>query len=94
MSARPDTFVVGAPKCGTTALDHYLAHHPDIFVPADKDVRYFGHDLTVVSRLDEAAFLRRYSARAGQRRALGDLRARAAIGKAGGTRPKAVSVAP
>jgi hypothetical protein len=67
---RPDTFIVGAPKCGTTALDHYLAHHPDVFVPADKDVRFFGRDLTVVSRLDEATFLQRYAQRAGQRRAL------------------------
>jgi hypothetical protein len=70
VSRRPDTFIVGAPKCGTTALDHYLAHHPDVFVPADKDVRFFGRDLTVVSRLDEPAFLRRYAQRAGQRRAL------------------------
>lgn len=58
---RPDTFIVGAPKCGTTAMNDYLGEHPDVFVPADKDVRFFGHDLTMISRLTEEQFLARYA---------------------------------
>ncbi len=27
---KPDFFIVGAPKCGTTALYAYLGGHPDI----------------------------------------------------------------
>jgi len=43
-SKRPDFFIVGAPKCGTTALCHYLAKHPDVFV-AKRETEFFGADL-------------------------------------------------
>ena len=41
---KPDFFIVGAPKCGTTALAAYLARHPDIFMP-QKEMHFFGSDL-------------------------------------------------
>ena len=41
---RPDFFIVGAPKCGTSALAHYLAAHPDIFM-GRKEMHAFGADL-------------------------------------------------
>ena len=41
---RPDFFIVGAPKCGTTSLHQYLRQHPAIFMPAVKEVKYFGTD--------------------------------------------------
>lgn len=41
---KPDFFIVGAPKCGTTALCHYLLQHPDIFIPAAKEIHYFAKD--------------------------------------------------
>src|ERR1051325_3379611 len=42
---RPDFFIVGAPKCGTTAMNGYLRQHPQIFMPERKDITYFGTDL-------------------------------------------------
>ena len=42
----PNFFIVGAPKCGTTSLCHYLGQHPDIFIPPAKEIHYFGRDLT------------------------------------------------
>ncbi len=42
--ATPNLFIVGAPKCGTTALARYLSQHPDVFV-AGKELTYFGTDL-------------------------------------------------
>jgi hypothetical protein len=42
----PDFFVVGAPKCGTTALDHYLAAHPNVFMAPQKESHHFATDLT------------------------------------------------
>jgi Sulfotransferase domain len=42
---RPDFFIVGAPKCGTTAMASYLGRHPRIFMPAAKELHYFGSDL-------------------------------------------------
>jgi hypothetical protein len=41
----PNLFIVGAPKCGTTAWVEYLRTHPDIFFPESKDDCYFGYDL-------------------------------------------------
>jgi hypothetical protein len=38
-------FIVGAPKCGTTAWVEYLRSHPDIFFPNSKEDCYFALDL-------------------------------------------------
>jgi len=35
---RPNLFIVGAPKCGTTAWVEYLRTHPDIFFPEIRPV--------------------------------------------------------
>jgi hypothetical protein len=41
----PNLFIVGAPKCGTTAWVEYLRTHPDIYFPASKEQCYFALDL-------------------------------------------------
>jgi Sulfotransferase family len=41
----PDFFIVGAPKCGTTAMYEYLRQHPQIFMPFHKEPLFFGADL-------------------------------------------------
>lgn len=41
----PNFFVVGAPKCGTTALSDYLRDHPNIFVSTPKEPHYFATDM-------------------------------------------------
>lgn len=46
MSHSPDFFLVGAPKCGTTALHTFLAEHPEIFMPERKEIHYYGSDLS------------------------------------------------
>ena len=38
-------FIVGVPKCGTTAWVEYLRTHPDIFFPDSKEDCYFATDL-------------------------------------------------
>lgn len=43
--AKPNFFIVGAPKCGTTSLHEYLQRHPDVFMPFYKEPHYFGADL-------------------------------------------------
>jgi hypothetical protein len=43
---RPSFFMVGAPKCGTTAMNEYFRQHPELFIPQrQKDLAYFGEDL-------------------------------------------------
>jgi hypothetical protein len=41
----PNLFIVGAPKCGTTAWVEYLRTHPDIFFPNSKEDCFFALDL-------------------------------------------------
>ena len=41
---KPSYFIVGSPKCGTTALAEYLKVHDDIFVSTPKEPHYFADD--------------------------------------------------
>ncbi len=41
----PNFFIVGAPKCATTAMDTYLAAHPDIYMSPRKEMHFFARDL-------------------------------------------------
>ncbi|MGZ8794274.1 MAG: sulfotransferase family protein [Gaiellaceae bacterium] len=42
---RPDLFLVGAPKAGTTSLHAYLSEHPDVFMSGRKEPFYFAPDI-------------------------------------------------
>lgn len=44
-SVRPNTFIIGAPKCGTTALAAYLSEHPDAFLCYPKEPSFWSFDL-------------------------------------------------
>jgi len=43
---RPNFFIIGAPKCGTTSLARYLGGHPHVFVTTPKEPCYFSRSLT------------------------------------------------
>jgi len=42
---KPNLFIVGAPKCGTSSMHAYLQAHPEIFMSTPKELHYFGRDL-------------------------------------------------
>lgn len=42
---KPNFFIVGAPKCGTTALSEYLRTHRQIFISQPKEPHFFANDL-------------------------------------------------
>ncbi len=42
---RPNFFIIGAPKCGTTALSEYLRSNKKIFLSTPKEPHYFATDL-------------------------------------------------
>ncbi len=42
---KPNLFIVGAAKSGTTSLYHYLNQHPDIFMCPIKEPNYFCKDI-------------------------------------------------
>jgi Sulfotransferase domain len=68
-TARPDFFIVGAFKSGSTALYEYLRGHPQVFMPFHKEPHFFGDDLTRhYGRLSLAEYLALFrDARPGQR---------------------------
>lgn len=37
----PDFIIIGAMKCGTTSLHHWLGNHPDIYTSETKEIDYF-----------------------------------------------------
>lgn len=43
---KPNFFIVGAPKAGTTALAEYLGEHPSVFVSTPKEPFYFCQEFT------------------------------------------------
>lgn len=45
----PNLFIVGAPRCGTTAMYRYLGAHPQILMSRVKEPTYFGSDLRLVN---------------------------------------------
>jgi hypothetical protein len=70
----PDFFVVGAPRCGTTALCRYLARNPQVCFSRPKEPHYFAL-LAPGAPLDdlETAYLSRYFAHhAAGHRAIGE----------------------
>jgi hypothetical protein len=43
---KPNFFIIGAPKCGTTALSEYLREHPDIHFSYPKEPNFFCTDFS------------------------------------------------
>lgn len=57
---------MGAPKCGTTAMDEYLKQHPDIFM-AKKELHYFGSDLPMKNRITESNYFKHFAGSEGKK---------------------------
>jgi hypothetical protein len=66
----PDFFLVGAPKCGTTAFHRWLRMHPEVFLPVEKESHGFAPDLDL-ERVAGQAYLRLFEA-AGDARRVGE----------------------
>jgi len=45
--AKPNFFIIGAAKAGTTSLHSYLSQHPEVFLPEIKEPNYFGIDRSI-----------------------------------------------
>ena len=44
---KPDFFIVGAAKSGTTSLYHYLNQHPEIYLSPIKEPNFFSSDIKI-----------------------------------------------
>jgi hypothetical protein len=97
----PDFYIVGHPKCGTTALYEMLRRHPEIYMPELKETRFFARELHPRSPPSLPASLEAYlalfdAARPDQR--VGEaspsyLRSHAAAGRIAELRPDARIIA-
>ena len=67
---RPNFFIVGAPKCGTSSLSEYLRSHPQVFFSFPKEPHYFAAELNPRFRRfdNEQQYLRECFGRAGPKR--------------------------
>ncbi|MDF3419974.1 hypothetical protein HKX23_16575 [Sulfitobacter sp. KE29] len=59
MSA-PNFFLIGAPKCGTTAIAHYLAERDDVFFSRPKEPLFWCRDLGIEPHALRAETLKEY----------------------------------
>jgi hypothetical protein len=62
---QPSVFIVGAAKCGTSAMYRYLGAHPGVFAPELKEPHHFDTDLLMPDAVrDRPTYEQLYSARA------------------------------
>jgi hypothetical protein len=54
---RPNFFIIGAPKCGTTSLANWLAQHPNVYFSPTKETHYFNNDRSPTNYHDEYSYL-------------------------------------
>jgi len=59
--AVPNFFVIGAPKCGTTALCEYLKSHPNVFFSSVKEPHFFDLDTSKRLKLRLQTYLSLFS---------------------------------
>lgn len=52
-NVKPNLFIVGAPKCGTTAWVEYLSAHPDVQFSEVKEPHYFCSDFPRMSQVSD-----------------------------------------
>lgn len=70
---KPNFFIIGAPKCGTTALSEYLRSHPNVFISEPKEPHYFSTDIQTryaIRDLDE--YLACFNTSTEQHQAIGE----------------------
>lgn len=68
----PRGYIIGAPKCGTTALAQYLAAHPQVAFSKPKEPHFFAADLPGLRRSADPQHYRGFFAPAPQTRLLAE----------------------
>jgi hypothetical protein len=70
---KPNFFIAGAPRCGTTSMYAYLRQHPDIYGSVHKEPHFFGSDLSLLAGAvrEEDLYLQLFAG-AGERRRVGE----------------------
>ena len=43
----PNTFIIGFPKCGTTAMSNFLGQHPEVYFSPDKETSVYQNSIQI-----------------------------------------------
>jgi len=54
---KPNVFIIGAPKCGTSALTQYLGGHPNVFMSNPKEPHFFSPDRPKILKMSLDSYL-------------------------------------
>ena len=57
---KPNFFIVGAPKCGTTAMSKYLNEHANVVISDPKEPHYFATDMNGMRTTEDEMEYRSY----------------------------------
>ncbi|MFB2878518.1 sulfotransferase family protein [Floridanema aerugineum] len=57
---KPNFFLIGAPRCATTAMCQYLDRHPSIYISKPKEPNFFDGDLLSLKPLHRSYTLQEY----------------------------------
>lgn len=68
---KPNFFILGAPKCGTTSLAAWLAEHPQVYIP-QKEIHHFSTDLKSVWAPDRQQYQALFAKACDQQEVLGE----------------------
>ncbi|MEB3829323.1 sulfotransferase family protein [Phormidium sp. CCY1219] len=68
----PNFFIVGAPKCGTTALSEYLRTHPQVYMSSPKEPHYFAEDYNHTPFTTWERYLELFADATAQHKAVGE----------------------
>lgn len=70
---KPNFFIAGAPKCGTSAMQQYLGEHPNIFMSHPKEPHYFSMDFPKIRLYQtEDQYLELFSSVSGEHHVIGE----------------------
>ncbi|MGE4481366.1 sulfotransferase domain-containing protein [Acidocella sp.] len=69
---KPNFFIIGAPKCGTTTLASWLGEHPQIFFSPVKEPHHFSTDLSVDGILEYDRYVALFNNATYKHRAVGE----------------------
>jgi len=69
---KPNFFIIGAPKCGTTSLAAWLEEHPNVYMSPVKEPHYFSTDLKHGSALTQRGYALLFRGAAVAHKAIGE----------------------
>lgn len=68
----PNFFIIGAPKCGTTTLFHWLRQHPNVSMPQTTEPHFFNTDHPASSRSSISEYQRLFAKTTDEQTAVGE----------------------